>query len=415
MFKKHLKPRICMVIPIFPQHSETFLLNKFLYLRNNGVNVSIICDTFNKHIKNAAMKSSLHANKKHIHPNYPNSSKFLAFLVFPLVFFITFLQSPITAFTYLRRGLRNKGIASLKYFYLDAKFIQLKPAIIHFEFGALAVGRMHLKNFLNCKIVVSFRGFDINYTGLEAPRYYNEVFSKATAFHFLGRNLKDKAISRGWDPKKKHYLIPPAIDTIFYKRSTPRNIPKTFTPKRAFRILSVGRLCWEKGYEFGLQAIQLLTKNNLSLEYRIIGGGDFLESAAFCRYQMNLENCVTLLGPKNSEQIKEQLEWADIFLHASVSEGFCNAVIEAQAMELPVVCTDAGGLPDNIQNGKTGIVVERRNPGPLAQAMITLYNETVINKSMGEESRKRVLLYFQIEDQINKFAQLYQDINVSYH
>ena len=42
---------------------------------------------------------------------------------------------------------------------------------------------------------------------------------------------------------------------------------------------------------------------------------------------------------------------------AAVSEGFCNAVLEAQAMKLPVVCTDADGLPENVQDGTTGLVV----------------------------------------------------------
>ena len=44
------------------------------------------------------------------------------------------------------------------------------------------------------------------------------------------------------------------------------------------------------------------------------------------------------------EVVKEELQWADVFLHLAVSEGFCNAVLEAQAMQLPVVCSDADGL-----------------------------------------------------------------------
>ena len=64
-----------------------------------------------------------------------------------------------------------------------------------------------------------------------------------------------------------------------------------------------------------------------------------------------------------------ELRAADVLLHPAVSEGFGNAVMEAQAVEVPVVCTDADGLRENVVDGVTGLVVPRRDASALAAAL----------------------------------------------
>ena len=99
--------------------------------------------------------------------------------------------------------------------------------------------------------------------------------------------------------------------------------------------------------------------------------------------------------------------WADVFLHAAVSEGFCNAVIEAQAMKLPVVCTDADGLPENVCEGETGFVVPRRDPEAMALGLSRLAADPSLRERMGRAGRRRVEKHFRIEDQIVAFDRAY--------
>ena len=108
--------------------------------------------------------------------------------------------------------------------------------------------------------------------------------------------------------------------------------------------------------------MKLLADQGLHCEYRIVGDGDYLGAIGFARHQLGLESLVQLLGALGQPEVRDQMLWADVFLHAAVSEGFCNAVIEAQAMMLPVVCSDAGGLSENVVDGETGFVVPRRDP-----------------------------------------------------
>src|SRR6185295_12831029 len=129
-------------------------------------------------------------------------------------------------------------------------------------------------------------------------------------------------------------------------------------------------------------AIELLVKQQVHCEYRIIGDGEYLEAVRFARHRLQLNGTVHLLGALSSPEIKAHLLWADVFLHTAVSEGFSNAVLEAQAMVLPVVCTDAGGLPENVADGRTGFVVGRRQPEPLAEKLLELARQPALRAQM---------------------------------
>ncbi|HUO52957.1 MAG TPA: glycosyltransferase, partial [Gemmatimonadaceae bacterium] len=127
-------------------------------------------------------------------------------------------------------------------------------------------------------------------------------------------------------------------------------------------------------------------------------------------YQLGLVDRVTLCGAQPPALIRDEMLRADVFLHAAVSEGFGNAVMEAQSMMLPVVCTDADGLRENVSDGESGLVVPRRDPRALADAMARLAPEPALRQRMGESGRKRVLVKFRLADQIAAFGALYERV-----
>lgn len=325
----------------------------------------------------------------------------------PIAFLRCLLWCPLGTFHYFRRGWPRFGWDIFRHFYLDAELILLSPHLIHFEFGALAAGKTYLGELLNCRIAASFRGHDINFCRLDEPAYYQRVWNQADAIHCLGHSLWSQAVKRGCPINKRHALIPPAVDCDFFSPHERKNSEKIGNSERPLRLLSVGRLNWTKGYEFALEAVKRLRDQGVAFECRIVGSGDYLEAVTFCRHQLDLEDCVQLLGALTQEEVREQMQWADIFLHAAVSEGFCNAVIEAQAMELPVVCTDADGLPENVQDGVTGFVVPRRSPQALAEKVLCLAGDPALRQRMGEAGRQRVFNCFRIEDQISAFETFY--------
>ncbi|MCB9437103.1 MAG: glycosyltransferase [Anaerolineales bacterium] len=396
--------RITLIVPTFPKTSETFIVNKFLGLVTLGHEVNVVCSSSPDWHHFPHLLEQKKTIQKQIRLS-PRTSILHVLIWLPILLIEAILSRPIYTWRYFKQGWRRFGWAILRQFYVDAPILQTQPDLIHFEFGALAVNRTYLGDLLNAKIVVSFRGYDINYVGLDQPNYYAEIWGKAHGIHCLGNDIWQRVQQRGCPSHKLHTLIAPAIDTtIFSPKHTeaPANSP-------ILRVLSVGRLEWKKGYEYALKAIQLLQAQGHKVEYRIIGDGQYLEAIAFCRHELGLDDCVTLLGKLPQHEILEHLEWADVFLHAAVSEGFCNAVLEAQAMQVPVVTSDADGLRENVEDGVTGFVVPRRNPEAIAEKLITL-QDADLRLRMGQAGRARVVSQFTLTEQIQSFNHFYSEV-----
>jgi colanic acid/amylovoran biosynthesis glycosyltransferase len=397
--------RIVLAVPAFPKLSETFIVSKFLGLLERGWDVHLVCRQSNP--KDWEAFPELHHSggdiKQRVHVSWPHRPRWLAFLLFVPAMIRALICAPKRFLKYLRIGCKRFGFKVFRTFYLDLDLVCLKPDIIHFEFGALAVGRMHLKDLLDCKTTVSFRGYDLNFAGLDQPDYYTEVWKGADACHFLGQDLFRRAQQRGCPADIPHSIIPPAIN--LEKFPTPeRTIGEILgTKEHPLKVLSVGRLEWKKGYEFALSALKLLQDQGCNFEYRVIGEGEHRAAIEFASYQLGINGRVCFLGAVPHDQVIRHLQWADIFLHPSVSEGFCNAVIEAQAVGLPVVCTDADGLPENVADGITGFVVPRRDSIKLAEKLTLLISDPNLRLTLGEAGRKRVMEKFQLDEQKEAF------------
>ena len=101
------------------------------------------------------------------------------------------------------------------------------------------------------------------------------------------------------------------------------------------------------------------------------------------------------------------MRWADVCLHPAISEGFCVSVIEAQSMGLPVVCTDADGLSENIADGVTGFVVGRRDAAALTERLMELAADPALRERMGAAATSRAHERFGFARQLDELEMLY--------
>jgi len=399
------------VLSNFPQLSETFIVSKFLGLLNRGWDVHIVCSHSEKTVWNnfpELMENSL--AKKHVHKTWPVLPRWLPFLLLPFAILRSISKSPVITWHYFFQGFKRFGWDILRRFYLDEEIILLKPDILHFEFGTLAIGRTYIKQLLDLKLSVSFRGYDLNFIGLDDPQFYQEIWQKADACHFLGNDLWQRAQRRGCPPDMPHVHIPPAINLEEFPSPIQSRPGRLGTAERPLRILSIGRLAWKKGYEFSLHALKMLIDQGYYCIYKIIGEGPYKPALRFACHQLGINDDVEFLGSLTHIQVIEFLSWPDVFLHAAVSEGFCNAVLEAQAMGVPIICSDADGLAENVEDGITGFVVPRRNPAAIAKKLALLSKDGNLRKGMGEAGRLRVIEKFLIRDQISKFNFFYSEL-----
>jgi colanic acid/amylovoran biosynthesis glycosyltransferase len=362
--------RLLLVCNQFPKFSESFIVRKFLGLLSLGWDVHIAC----------------------------NRSDDEQWAHFALIL-------PKTDF--------DRHVHIVEDF--DRLLDHLRPDLVHFEFGHLARGRAHGAALARACVVASLRGNDINALGLDDPAFFEELWETADGLHVLTETLFERAVARGCPPGLPHVAVPPAVDTAFFSPER-RTWHQAGIPSRPLRILSVGRLHWMKGYPTSLHAVGLLRERDVECEYRIAGAADYGEGmieTLFSIHAHDLESTVQLLGPVSQQDVKEQLRWADVLLHGAISEGFCNAALEAQAMGVPVVCTEA--IAENVLDGKTGLVAPLRDPAGLADRLELIAMDPALRRRLGKAGRARALRDFQLDQQIEGFSSWYRQLLSATH
>lgn len=289
----------------------------------------------------------------------------------------------------------------------DLRVLAIDADVVHFEFGDLVRPRRNVGRATGAAVTASFRGYDLTYAGLEEPGFYTEVWPVLTAAHTLGEDLRALAVKRGAPDDLPWTLIPPAVDLDRYHPPETQAVDPGSND--TLRVLSVGRLHWKKGLPDGLAAVAELVAAGRSVQYRIVGDGPAEEQLRWLVEDLGLQSVVKLVGRCNRAEVIDQLAWADVFLHPAHTEGFANAVLEAQAMALPVVCTDAEGLPENVAHGETGLIVPRHQPNALAGALAELADDPDRRLVMGAAGRRRVAARFLLAAQTDAFVRFFTE------
>ncbi|MBT8287836.1 MAG: glycosyltransferase family 4 protein, partial [Bacteroidia bacterium] len=287
--------------------------------------------------------------------------------------------------------------------YFNAPIFKQRLNWLHFGFGTLGIGRENLAQSINSKMAVSFRGFDIGVYPVRHPHCYELLWKRVNKVHVISDDLAELIRKEGFKDQAPVVKITPAIDTSFFKASGFNEI------KQPLKITTVARLHWKKGLDYTLKALAALRDKGIKFQYSIIGSGIEYEHLKFSSVQLGLDEEVIFHGELPHEELKKIMSDSMLYLQYSVQEGFCNAVLEAQAMGLLCIVSDAEGLSENVQHAKTGWVVPKRQPDKLTEQIIEVLNTAVeMQKSISYNASKRVVKEFDIRDQTEAFIRFYE-------
>jgi colanic acid/amylovoran biosynthesis glycosyltransferase len=397
----------------FPTPSETFIVTKVLGLLAAGIDVHIFTCTPSADWDRFAVLSGYPDLRKRVHIGAPSKPIWKALTLGTWQILITALRHPFAFSRFLKHNWKTRRENYLGFvagLYRRLPFVGKSLDILHIEFDMQGLGAADLKSFLNCKVVLSSRGtFQITNVPDRYPKVYDYLFRYVDGYHFISKYLRENTSRLGLKPLVKTWLIEPAINLDLFKPAIDR---PTRSPEAPLRIISVGRLAWAKGYEFALDAVARVRDAGIPVEYTILGEGPYEEALLFAAGQSGLlqAGVVRFKGAVSREAVCDHYLQADVMLHSAIEEGFCNAVIEAQAMELPVVTSDAGGLPENVKNEVTGFVVPRRNSEAMARKLIQLAGDPKLCRQLGRAGREHVLRHFDISNQVGEFVSLYESL-----
>lgn len=275
-------------------------------------------------------------------------------------------------------------VASIKALSLVREF---KPNITLAFFG-LPSGAVAwlLKLLLGIPYIISLRGGDVPgfrpydfwlYHKLAVP-FLHIIWRNASAVVANSTGLRDLATA--FDPVINIPIIPNGVD--------PEKFSEVQHDWAKPRILSVGRVVYQKGYDLALLALAGL--KDLEWEWRIAGDGPQLSSLQTMIDENDLQERVSFLGWQTVDQLKKQYTEANIFLFPSRHEGMPNAVLEAMASGLPVIATRIAGNEELIVDGETGALVPVENVAELRETLRAFLTRPEMRESMGNAARPRV-------------------------
>jgi colanic acid/amylovoran biosynthesis glycosyltransferase len=383
---------IGLVLPAIPGYSETFFHTKINGLINHGFKVSLFVS------KKGDLGPLSDSVSVYSQANIRNK----------LYLFITLISSltlhPIICFRFLKleKSSNRNWLKAIKNLIINSHIIGKTLDWIHFGFATSALGRENLAYSMSIKAAVSLRGFDIGLYPHQHLGCYNLLWEKIDKVHTISDDLYNKALQLGLKPKTPFEKITPAININIFKTDSFNDLHEPL------RILTVGRLHWKKGYEYALKALNLLKEKKIDFEYHIVGEGNYRESILFAVNQLELTNNVILNGQLTHEETRQQMEWADVYIQPSIQEGFCNSVLEAQAMGLLCIVTNAEGLSENVKHSETGWVINKRSAVNIVDAIINIISlkiEDIYNIRGNAISHVRNT--FNLDRQIKKFIDFY--------
>jgi glycosyltransferase involved in cell wall biosynthesis len=200
---------------------------------------------------------------------------------------------------------------------------------------------------------------------------------------------------------------------IFIPNGIPRPPPPSGADARAELGIAadapvVGTVCAlrpQKALEVLLDAAAMLADRFPALRVMIVGDGP--ERAGLERRigELGLDRTVSLLGQRND--VPDLLRAFDVAVCCSDFEGTPLSILEYMEASLPVVATRVGGVPDLIESGVQGLLVERRDPAGLAGAVAELLDDPEPAARMGESGRQRQRAEFDIGVTVNEIERIY--------
>lgn len=243
--------------------------------------------------------------------------------------------------------------------------------------------------------------------GLIKRLAYWVYHSPDVAIHLSARNPDDG----GYFEARQTVVVPNGLED-----AARPYLPVQRSARTPVRILFVGVLCESKGVLTLLQAVSILHQAQAPVRVDVMG--EFISSAfqeevlTYCQAH-GLQDIVTFPGVKQGDEKWQYFREADIFCFPShyESESFGNVAVEAMMFSLPVVATQWRGIPDIVEDGKTGWLVPIKDPEVTANALQHLIREPDQRHALGAAGRAK----YEAQYQLSTFVATMEDVLVMAH
>jgi glycosyltransferase involved in cell wall biosynthesis len=264
--------------------------------------------------------------------------------------------------------------------------------------------------------VVTMHGGDVYVNKAEGYNFPTKWYVKpilrwtlthASALTAISDDCIQHALRAGATMDKIHLIMNGADLARFSPSSQPFGTERPYGPKMVF---ACRQLFPRKGIRFLIQAVAALRPKHPEIRLIIAGDGFERPELEALADTLKIRDITTFLGWVANRDLPQYFRSCAVSVIPSLEEGFGIPAAEAMGCEAPVVASDAGGLPEVVEDGVTGFVVPKGNAEALAEAIDKLLSDPAMRERMGKAGRQRAVARFDWMRAAERFEGLYQQL-----
>ena len=406
--------QIGIIISMFPELHETFILRELTALKRRGVNFTIYSLQYPR--DPITLQDARYLSEKHTVYSRLLTVKTLT------AFARAALRHPLKMAKVMARVCINGYDRPLDVI----KALAILPVTLYFGEHARARGIQHLHgHWANVPTTACWYLGQIDGFSWSAAIHGEDIFS---ANRFLPYKLDDATFSvvcSGYfcrHLQQEIGLKRPSDVHLNYHGLDPRVMKlaadKLFKAPDAdgvLRLVSIGRMVPTKGHDTLLQACgHLRNQHKIKFELQLIGSGPEQESLVSMAASLGIEDAVVFRGGLAFEDVLATLQQSDVFCLAPrlipghPPDGIPNVIAEAMALRLPVVTTRVSAIPELIEHETSGLLVEVDDDLAMAEALAAIATDSALAERLAEEGFAKVSDLFNQDQNIDELLQLFE-------
>lgn len=292
---------------------------------------------------------------------------------------------------------------------LNSTIEAFKPDIIHCQFGIEALRLIDNLEDMSIPVVIQFRGYDASRM-LRKKSYVNklkEVLNRKNYYSIYVADSLRQNLNRYGINTKPSMILHSGINLDKFKRED------KIVKKDTFIFLQISSLKSKKGHSYTLKAFARFLSLQTSKKYvlKFTGDGEERVMLEHLAKSLKIQNNVEFIGFVSHEEAKVLLQEADVFVHHSITpddgdeEGIPNAIMEAMAMELPIISTYHAGIPELVKTEINGYLVPEKDIEIYSKRMHDILKWTRL-----KVNRETIEKEFEINYHVKKLEEFYLEM-----
>jgi glycosyltransferase involved in cell wall biosynthesis len=391
---------IAYILKMFPRFSETFVLNELLELERQGVELRIF--------------SLREPNDGIVHRDVELVRGDVTYIRWRRVLAVAraharvFRRSPGRYTKALAPALRRRRFGAVKYF--------LKAGVIADHVEREGVTHIHA-HFASSAASVALDVHRLTGVPYSFTAHAKDIYRHGLDLEHLRMKLDEAQFAvTVSDYNRRHLARLGGSDVvrIYNGLDLRRFEPNGTIPDEPPLVLAVGRLVEKKGFDVLVRACELLRADGVRFRCVIVGKGELAPDLQALISTLDLEQQVELAGPLPREKLVELFHRASVVAAPCVvgsdgnRDGLPTVLTEAMALQIPVVATPVTGIPELVEDGRTGLIVPERDPAALAAAVRRLIEDRETARRLAEAGRERVERDFDLRANVGELRTLFE-------